>query len=157
MTVYTVNIVPVFAVASIVYAVSSMTKHTRAELRSRRGEEGSLFSLIAMAVRPLALEMLDRAERCVRVVAVLCEERSLVIGSGAACLRVGRVDVTGRTGGWLGASGSSSTSVTRRSGVVRIDGLESWMGCDTFLNREITADRLRQCRPLWIKGWDHLG
>ena len=65
-TVYAVNRVPVFAVAIIAYAVSSMTKDTRAVLRSRRGEEGSLFSFIAMGVFPEASEALDRAEWFVR-------------------------------------------------------------------------------------------
>lgn len=100
-TVYTVNIVPVFAVAIIVYAISSTTKDTRAELRSRRAEERSLFSFISKTDRPVALDVLDRVERWVWVVrfvwvvAVLCEERSLVMSSGTA----GGVGVTSWTGG----------------------------------------------------------
>ena len=44
---------------------------------------------------------------------------------------------------WLyEASGSSSTSATGGSGVVRVDGLERWMGEGVFfLNKEITADK----------------
>ena len=61
MTVYTVNMVPVFAVAIIVYEASSRNKDTRAVFKSRRGEEGSLLSLVAVAFRPAA-SALDRAE-----------------------------------------------------------------------------------------------
>lgn len=151
--------VPVFAVAIIVYAVNSMTKDTRAVLRSRRGEEGSLFSFIATALWPLASETLDRAEwsvravRLVRVVAVLCEERTLPRGSGTAGLWGGEVSGVCRFGESNPASGSSSTSTKGGSGVVRVDGLESWMGGDAFLlNKDITADEPRQRRPLEIRG-----
>ena len=65
--VYAVNSVPVFAVAISVYEASSMTKEIRAVLRSRRGEEGSLFSFNAIGVLPLA-SAFDRTERLVRVV-----------------------------------------------------------------------------------------
>ena len=88
-TVYAVNMVPVFAVAISVYEVNSITKDIRAVLRSRRGEEGSLFSFIAMVVRPVE-SALDRAERrecvlrLVRLVAALCEERTLAMGSETA-------------------------------------------------------------------------
>ena len=52
------------------------------------------------------------------MVAVLCEERS------------------------YGASGSSATG---GRGVVRVDGLESWMGEDSlFLNKEIMTDKTHQ-------------
>jgi len=114
----------------------------------------SLFLFIAMAVRPPAL-VLDRTDgracalRSFRAVAVLCEERALVMGSETA-------------GPWAGglyeASGSSSISATGVSGVVRFDGLERRIGEDIFLlNKEITADKLRQRRPLGIKVSDYLG
>ena len=61
MAVYTVNMVPVVAVAIIVYATNSIAKDTRAVLRSRRGEDGSLFPVAAVAVRPAA-SALDRAD-----------------------------------------------------------------------------------------------
>lgn len=65
-TVYAVNRVPVFAVAIIAYAVSSMNKDTRAVLRSKRGEDGSLFSFVAMGFFTEASEASDRAELFVR-------------------------------------------------------------------------------------------
>jgi hypothetical protein len=45
--VYAVNIVPVVAVPISAYDANSMTKETRAVLRSRRGEEVSLVSVFA--------------------------------------------------------------------------------------------------------------
>ena len=161
--VYAVNMVPVVAVAIIVYAANSMTKDTRAVLRSRRGEEGSLFSFIAVAVRPAVSEALDRTERCVLVlrvvwvVAVLCEERALAIDSGTTGPWAGEVGVAGCTEVVYGTSGSSSTSTTGGSGVARVGGLESWMGGDAFLNKEITADKPRQHKQLEMDGLSHLG
>lgn len=61
MTVYTVNMVPVLAIAIIVYEVNSRNRDTRAVFKSRRGEEGSLFWFVAVAFRPAA-SMLERAE-----------------------------------------------------------------------------------------------
>jgi hypothetical protein len=73
-------------------------------LRSRRGEEGSLFSFIVAAVRLVALDVLDRTEPCARVlrivwvVAALCEERTLAIDSGMIDPWAGEVGVAGCTG-----------------------------------------------------------
>lgn len=53
---YTVNSVPVLAVAIIEYPANAITKETRTVLRSRRGEEVLLLSAV------------------VRVVVVLCGE-----------------------------------------------------------------------------------
>ena len=59
--VYTVNIVPVFALAISVYEINSITRDTRAVLRSRQGEEVPSFSTIVRVVRPAA-PVLGRAE-----------------------------------------------------------------------------------------------
>ena len=76
------------------------------------------------------------------MVAALCEERTLAIDSGTIDPWAGEVGVAGCDEGLFGTSGSSSTSTTGGSGVTRVDGLESWMGGDAFLNKEITADKL---------------
>ena len=87
MTVYTVNMVPVSAVAIIVYEINSRSRDTRAAFKSRKGEEGSLFWFVAATFRPAA-STLDRAEwrvcmlRFVWEVAVLCEETAFAMGSG---------------------------------------------------------------------------
>ena len=117
--VYAVNIVPVFAVAINVYEINSMTRDTRAVLRSRRGEEEFLFSTVVMVIRPVA-SVFGRAEA-----------RSADSGvddiNVASCIGV--------------PSGSSTTG---GRGLGRVDGVESRMGGDTLLNREITADQLCQ-------------
>lgn len=64
---YIVNNVPVFAVVIIRYEVNSMTKEARAVLRSRRGDEVSLLSAVAVAVRGVAAGF-GRAEGCVSAI-----------------------------------------------------------------------------------------
>jgi len=92
------------------------------------------------------------------VVAVLWEERALVMGSATAGPWVGEAAVGGWTEGLWGTPGSSSTSATGGRGVVRVDGLESWMGGDAFLlNKEMMAYKRCQCRSLGMKGSGYLG
>lgn len=70
----------------------------------------------------------------------------------------GGVGVTSWTEGLYCASGSSSAPSTGGSGVVRVDGLESWIGGDTFfLNKEIIAGELRQHQLLGRMKQGHLG
>jgi len=72
--------------------------------------------------------------------------------SATAGPRVGEATMAGCIERSWGASGSSSTSATGGRGVVRVDGLESWIGGDAFLlNKEIIAGKRCQCRSLGIE------
>jgi len=71
---------------------------------------------------------------------------------------VGEIAVADWTEWLWGSSGSSLTSATGGRGVVRVDGVESWMGGDALLlNKDIMADKRCQYRSSGMNGrvtWD---